>query len=125
MDWTGNFGINLVRSMNAPRIIAALVAVFLALTALQTLCWHERLPEGWQPAWWQSRLWAHAGILVLAPAWLTGGAASTLFGGSDSVETRKAFMAVGCVLYSVAAYFIVHLGARWIAKQFASNEPKS
>ena len=111
--------------MNAPRIIAAAVAVFLGLTALQMLCWHERVSEGWQPAWWQSGLWAHAGILLLAPAWLAGGAASTLFGGDHSVETRKAFIAVACVAYSVAAYFLVHLAAQWIAIQFASKEPKT
>ena len=111
--------------MNAPKIIAATVAIFLVLTALQMLCWHERVPEGWQPAWWQSGLWAHAGILLLAPAWLAAGAASTLFGVDDSVETRKAFIAVACVLYAVAAYFIVYMAARWIARQFVSNQPKT
>ena len=102
-----------------------MVAVFLALTALQTLHWRERPPEGWEPAWWQSRPWAQAGIFLLAPAWLAGGAASTLFGGSHSVETRKAFIAVACVLYAVSAYFIVHITARWIARQLVSNRPKT
>jgi hypothetical protein len=111
--------------MKAPRIVAAVVAVVLAFTALQTLYSRERPPEGWQPAWWQSRLWAQAGILLLAPAWLAGGAASTLFGGSHSVETRKAFIAAACVLYAVAAYFIVYITARWIARQFLSNPPKT
>ena len=80
--------------MSAPRIVAAVVGAFLALTALQTLCWRERPPERWRPAWWQSRLWAQVGTLLLVPAWLAGGAASTLFDGSYAVETKKAFMAV-------------------------------
>jgi hypothetical protein len=111
--------------MNAPKIVAVVVAVFLALTALQTLCWRERPPEGWQPAWWQSRLWAQAGMLLLAPALLVGGVASIPFGGNHSVETRKAFIAAACVLYAVAAYFIVQFAARWLAKQFATNRPKT
>ena len=111
--------------MNAPKIVAAVAAVFLALTTLQTLWWRERQPAGWQPAWWQSRLWAQAGMLLLAPALLLGGVASIPFGGSHSVETRKAFIATACVLYAVAAYFVVHFAARWLAKQFATNRPKT
>ena len=114
----------LVRSMNAPRIVAAVVAVFLALTAVQTLCWHERPPEGWQPAWWQSRLWAQAGVFVLAPAWLVGATASALASG-DSLHTTKAFIAFACLLYAVSAYFIVYLVTRWILRQFVTNEPNT
>ena len=111
--------------MNAPKFVAVVVAVFLALTALQTLCWRERPPEGWKPAWWQSRLWAQAGILLTAPAVFVGGVASMPFGGSDSIETRKAFMALACLLYAVAAYFVVYFLARSIMKQFSRDHPKT
>jgi hypothetical protein len=111
--------------VNAPRIIAIAVAIVLGLTAVQTLCWHERAPEGWRPAWWQSRSWALAGIPLLAPAWLAGGVASLPFGGNHSVEMRTAFIAVACLLYVVVAYLIVLFVTRWLARQFASNPPKT
>ena len=107
--------------MNTPRVIAAAIAVFLAVTALQTLSWEERPPAGWQPAWWQSRLWAQAGILLLAPAWLAGGAVSTIVAG-HSLHTTKVVIAIACGLYTVAAYFITHLVTRWIGKQFANKQ---
>ena len=110
--------------MSVPKIVAAVIAVFLALTAIQTLCWRERPPEGWRPAWWQSRLWAEAGVVLLAPAWLAGGTASA-FASGNSLHTTKVFIAVACLLYVVAAYSIVYLAARWFLKQLATNEPKT
>jgi hypothetical protein len=106
--------------MRAPKIIAAVVALFLAATALQTICWRERPPEGWRPAWWQSRTWAQAGIFLVGPAWLGAGVVSIALGHRSPPITPLGF-AIAAAFYVVAAYFIVYFAARWVAKQFSHD----
>jgi hypothetical protein len=104
--------------MHAPRIVAALVAAFMTATGVQLLFWRVRPPPGWHPAWWQSDIWAHIGMLLFLPASLAGALASSMLG-DPSVGTRRAFAAIACGLYVVLAYFITWFVVRWIVRQFS------
>jgi hypothetical protein len=107
--------------MNAPRIVAAVAALFLVATALQTFSWRERPPEGWRPAWWQSRIWAQAGIFLVGPAWL-GAAVVSIALGHHSAPVTPLALAIAAALYVGVAYFVVYFAARWVRKQFSQDQ---
>jgi hypothetical protein len=38
------------------------------LSGAQAFFWPGRPPVGWQPAWWQSQIWATIGFLMFIPS---------------------------------------------------------
>jgi hypothetical protein len=108
-----------------PRAVASLVTLLLFLSAVQAQAWNVRPPPDWHPAWWQSSLWAHIGMLLEAPAILVGAAFCELAGMNWSLFARGFMCGIAFLTYLVIVYVIVFRVVRWIIVQFDYTPPKN
>ena len=110
--------------MRGSKVIGAFIAVFFAFSGMQLFFWEFRAPKGWRPAWWQSNIWAHFGMLLFLPASLGAAIVLHCFG-DPPVAVRRAIFALAYCLYVLLAYWATEFVARWLLRQFSAQPQKT